>query len=203
MTPTVTMLRPALWDLSQKIFGADDEKKRLYFEPLGIDNSSSTILDFGCATGNTAAPFADYDYTGIDIDPALIDYARFKFRGHPSMKFVADDVTRYEPERPFDYILFAGVAHHLDDELLPKILLRLRTFLSDKGHIYFVDPVITGREGRRLRFLMKADQGKFHRPAAAYESLFERIGFKILEKRALHTQGTLFPQPEYAFFKLR
>ncbi len=203
MTPTAAMLRPALWDLSQRIFGADDEKKRLYFEPLGIDDRSSRILDFGCATGNTASPFAEYDYTGIDIDPALIDYARFKFRGYPKMKFVAGDITSYEPDRPFDYILFAGVAHHLDDQLLPKLLLRLRTFLSERGHIYFVDPVITGRENRQVRLLMKADQGKFHRSAAAYEQLFGRIGLNVIEKRPLHTQDTLFRQPEYAFFKLR
>jgi methyltransferase family protein len=116
---------------------------------------------------------------------------------------VAADITTYEPERPFDYVLFAGVAHHLDDELLPRLLLRLRTFLSERGHIYFIDPVITGRESRALRLLMNADQGKFHRSAAKYEELFGRIGLDIVDKRALHTQGTLFPQPEYAFFKLR
>jgi SAM-dependent methyltransferase len=196
-------IRPALWDLSQKLFGADDEKNRLYFDALQVEDRSASILDFGCATGNASASFIGYNYTGIDIDPELIAHARAKFRSHPEMKFVAEDIEKFAPAQPFDYILFAGVAHHLDDELLPAILKRLRSMLSDTGHIYFIDPVITGTEGPLLRLLMALDQGKFHRSSAAYDALFKNLEFQVFERRLISLKGAIFPTPTCVVYKIK
>jgi SAM-dependent methyltransferase len=199
----VPLIRPLLWDVSQKIFGADKEKERLYFEALDLKSRHSPLLDFGCATGNASFVFVGYNYTGIDIDEQLIALARLKFRMHPEMKFVAEDIATFDAGHSFDYILFAGVAHHLDDVLLRTILRRLRSLLSETGYIYFIDPVITSDEGPLLRFLMSLDQGKYHRAQGSYELVFQELGFQVFDYRRLAAQRTLFPTPVMDFFKVR
>jgi SAM-dependent methyltransferase len=175
----------------------------LYFDMLGVADRSKPILDFGCATGNASSPFIGHDYTGIDIDADLINFARLKFRRHPEMRFVAADIFDFAPAKLFQYILLAGVAHHLDDHDLPRILERLHSLLNRQGHIYFIDPVITGRERPLLRLLMSLDQGKYHRGSDAYARLFERLGYSVFDYQLLTPSGAIFPVPQVAFFKIR
>jgi SAM-dependent methyltransferase len=196
-------IRPMLWDVAQWIFGANRQKEEFYLSCVDPEGKSTGILDFGCATGNTAKAFEGYNYTGIDIDPNLIAFAKRKYERHGDLQFIAADIFEYQPEAMFDRILFAGVAHHLDDAMLPRILVRLRTMLRPAGHLVFIDPIRTGKESGLLDLLMKLDQGKFHRRYEDYAELFAQLEIKVLGTGHYQCEGTLFPQPEYAFFRLQ
>ncbi len=202
MTNVFKHFRPKLWDVGQRIFGADGEKQRLYFESLGPVSPNDRILDFGCATGNVSEPFKGHQYLGLDIDPALIEYALYKFRNNPEMKFVSADVLEFKPPHKFKHILFAGVAHHLDNTLLDKILTKLKSLLDRSGQICFIDPVLTGKESTLLKILLGLDQGKFHRSAEEYEKTFKRLSFNVNKSHPLNAADTLFPQPTYMFYSL-
>ena len=94
-------------------------------QPVLAHNDLSRIkrvLDVGCGPGTNARWFLHCDYTGVDLNPAYIDYARRRYQRN----FVVADVTAgaFASEQ-FDFVLANSLLHHIDDENA-RILLRRR-----------------------------------------------------------------------------
>src|SRR5260370_6319198 len=83
------------------------------FRPVLASNDMrevQRVLDVGCGPGTNAHHFADASYTGIDLNPAYIEYARQHHQGN----FVTADATTYrvDPVQHFDFILVNSFLHH-------------------------------------------------------------------------------------------
>jgi ubiquinone/menaquinone biosynthesis C-methylase UbiE len=86
----------------------------LRFEMLfrGLDARGKRILDVGCGLGDLV-PFldrltgGDYDYTGTDLSPTLIDDARSTFGG-PQREFTAGDILELRDLPEADIVVLSG-----------------------------------------------------------------------------------------------
>ena len=69
-----------------------------------------SILDYGCGKADLYGFLRDrgvrVKYTGMDITPALLDFAAVKY---PECSFVLHDIERAPLERDFDVIFICGV----------------------------------------------------------------------------------------------
>jgi len=119
------------------------------------------VLDVGCGPGTNARHFAHAHYTGIDCNPAYIDYARSRHKG----EFLVADATTYRvpSEQRFDFILVNSFLHHINAANSRSILSHLSTLLTDDGHVHILDLVLA-RETSVARWLTLHDRGDFPRP---------------------------------------
>ncbi|MFA5937514.1 MAG: methyltransferase domain-containing protein [Candidatus Paceibacterota bacterium] len=106
-----------MFDIESKI-----DRAQLYPELVEVlvqtYKQGEKILDVGCAGGHfyltLSRAIQSLDYTGVDITPAYIDFAREKFPGVP---FSVGDVRKLPfPDKSFDTVLCLFVLIHLDEE---------------------------------------------------------------------------------------
>ena len=85
-----------------------------------IDNEISTvphgsrIIEYGCGTGNVLLHYKDdYQVTGVDISPEMLEQARGKMSDG---EFFLGDMVTFRPDRKYDVALclFDTVNHILD-----------------------------------------------------------------------------------------
>ena len=82
---------------------------RTHLEP----SPKRTVLDVACGPGAFSDLFPSESYSGIDLNPKYIDYAKSRYRGH----FQVQDATKIDyPADSFDDVLVYGLLHHLSDE---------------------------------------------------------------------------------------
>src|SRR5271165_2091948 len=165
---------PLVWDFVQVVLGFKKCKQELYLSKL---HPPSKLLDFGCANGHIADAFSEFDYYGLDIDPAAIETAKRRFRDRPNMHFIAADLrARPFPPDEFDDILFACTIHHLDDERLLTLLEELHYCLKPQGVIHIFDMVRQAKDGWSQKLMRRIDQGKYTRTQSQIISLVESLG---------------------------
>jgi SAM-dependent methyltransferase len=166
------------WDVIQTVLGAPDFKKKLYASVLGSERGK--LLDFGCADGNTADALSNFEYYGIDLDERFIQAARLRFAGVSNIQFLCADLkTRPYGEGFFDQILFAGTAHHLNDNLFSDMLGELHYCLKPGGAIHILDPVFQDKDGWQQRLLRRIDRGRFPRTTQQLIDLIPQGRFEV------------------------
>lgn len=196
--------QPRLWDIFEKIFGADRQKFKLYRSKVG---NPRKLLDFGCSSGNVTGAFLDLNYTGIDIDSKLINHAKKKWGKHSNIKFIDLDILKPKIKiGRFDTILFAGTGHHLPDNLYLKIFREFDKYLSVGGTIHYIDTIKPSRNSPLLaRWLCSIDRGKYIRTKNRYLSLISKLTkkYKVISSSEETISGALIPQPKYLYVKLK
>lgn len=128
------------------------------------------VLDVGCGPGTNTPFFRDAEYTGIDINPQYIGYARKKF----GRNYVVADATQYRvpASEKFDFILVNSFLHHIDTPAVVDILSHLRELLAAGGFIHVVEVVIPPQKSLP-RLMAQLDRGKFVRTFPEWQTLFE------------------------------
>ncbi len=191
---------PFFWDLSQLVFGANQQKKALFKKVI---KKKGRLLDFGCANGNLFPIFQEYEYYGVDIDNRLIEFAQKKYKEFKNAHFIyADILDRPFPYEFFDSILFSTAGHHIDDSLLSNIIEALSESLKVGGSIYFFDIIRAPREESMfLKFLLGFDRGRYMRDEARYRELIFKFSSKLIPKdiEVSRIKNTLMPQPMYFY----
>ncbi len=75
-----------------------------------LELNGKTLLDFGCGKGDFFSFLKEKGihchYTGIDINPALIELAK---KNNPEAEFLVQDIEKEELNKNFDYIISIGV----------------------------------------------------------------------------------------------
>jgi SAM-dependent methyltransferase len=119
------------------------------------------VLDVGCGPGTNARHFAHSHYTGIDCNPAYIEYAKRRNKG----EFVVADATTYQvsSDQRFDFVLVNSFLHHIDDANCRHILSHLGSLLTKDSHVHILDLVLA-KEASLARWLTLHDRGDFPRP---------------------------------------
>jgi SAM-dependent methyltransferase len=145
------------------------------FTPVLAHNSLHSVrrvLDVACGPGTNAKHFAGSDYLGIDFNERYIRDARRRY----GRNFVVADARTFavSPQDRFDFILVNSFLHHLDTNDVVALLIHLRSLLTDDGHIHVLELVLP--EGTSIaRLLARWDRGKFARPLAEWQRIFEEI----------------------------
>jgi ubiquinone/menaquinone biosynthesis C-methylase UbiE len=146
-----------------------------------LDVHDRDILDVGCSTGTCASVAVRMDqnrYIGIDVAP---QYVRLAARRHPAGKFLTMDARQLSfADNSFDVVMFIGVLHHMDDQLIKDCLKDIRRVLRRDGVVLCAEPVFT--PGKLLStVLLTCDRGRHIRNEAGYRGLFD--GFAIASQR--------------------
>lgn len=134
---------PRLWDWFQFWIGGSIDKRS--FCRMDI-KGSERILEVGCSTGNVAEAFKSLpqiDYVGLDIDEVVLKRARTKFRNYKNFQFTSTPFLDYQAgSQLFDIVLFAGMAHHIDDNTFKAFLKHSASILKKGGRVVVVDPLL-------------------------------------------------------------
>jgi ubiquinone/menaquinone biosynthesis C-methylase UbiE len=171
--------RPAIFSCLRKLAELNFAKqKKLIKNNLEIIPGKK-ILDIGCGTGEFAGLFKNLDYTGIDIDPAYIDYAKKHYPG----SFQIMDATQLDfPDETFDRLLIMATLHHLDNEQMAQVLAEAKRVLKNDGRAIIMEHAhIAALEDWSARFFQKFDKGDFIREPADYQEAIQKY-FKILKQ---------------------
>lgn len=180
--------RARLWDVFQDVVGGNEEKKASLVRALP---QPGRLLEIGCATGNVADVFRDFDYVGVDIDEQAIALARRKFPG-PGYRFHCLDVLEegLPEEAHFDHVLISHTAHHLPDDYFARVLHRSAELLGQGGTLVILDMVRPEpHEPFGKQFYYKLDRGRHFRNVAEFEALIR--------------QEPLLEEPEIEVVKVR
>ena len=96
------------------------------------------VLDLGCGTGNSSAPFVEraLSVTGVDLSAAMLAVARYKL---PTATFIEGDFTTFELGRTFDLVVsvFDSLNNLLDPDDFRRTAGRARHHLSSGGCFVF------------------------------------------------------------------
>lgn len=193
---------PYLFEIFEKLFGADTQKKIIYRQAF---RNGKKLLDFGCSTGNTTAAFLDFDYTGIDLDQTCIKYAKERWSKYSNVKFVCQDIfKRPFKKSSFDFVLFAGTGHHIEDRLFIPIVKELVEVLKTGGEIWFYDILKPSKSSPwTAKVLAALDRGRYIRSMSQYQHIFGSIkDVRVSEFKVIKIKNTLVPQEDYCFFRL-
>ena len=174
--------RPTFWNLFRRIleFNFHEEKRVIGRELLPHAREAQRegrrprVLDLGCGTGELAPIFlqSGYSYTGIDIAPERIAYAR---KTYPQGRFHVMDAgaLRY-PDGYFDQILVTGVLHHLSDDEVRRIVAEMGRVLRPGGRALVMEDIALRGSMNLLGALVHlADEGAYIRRPHEYTPLYQ------------------------------
>lgn len=127
------------------------------------------VLDIACGPGAFSDLFSDARYSGIDINPRYVAYAKKNYRGDFS---VQDARSLDFPDHSFDDVLVFGLLHHLSDEDASAVLRTIRRVLKPEGRALLIEDIPTeSRLNLAGRLLHWAENGHYIRPADDYRRL--------------------------------
>ena len=171
----VTLANPILFEAQQK-FCNDYKDVREEFSDF-LDRKNQNILDVGCSTGTGANDIFDMEtnnYFGVDISP---DYVERASKRYPNGNFLVMDARNLDFEDNFfDIVIFNGVLHHMDDQLVQDCMIDVGRVLKPDGKLLIAEPLYT--PGRMVsNTLLSLDRGRYIRDLDGYRNLLD--GFVI------------------------
>ena len=157
---------PRMWLLMQNTIGGKACKQALATEHY---REQKRVLEIGCSVGNISEAFLAFpniSFTGIDIDPQAIVLAKKRFRHAPNFKFTLSSLEELSRSGEyFDYVLFAGMLHHVSDTTALQLLRDAVKCTASGGQLVIYEPeAIRPGDGWLLRyFYAHFEQGTFLR----------------------------------------
>ena len=173
---------PRLWLLMQKTIGGNPCKQTFATEHY---HGQKRVLEIGCSVGNISdafRAFPDIDFTGIDIDPHAINLAKHRYRNYPNFNFSLNSLEELTRQgKTFDYVLFAGILHHVNDDDGLRLLCDAVKCTANNGQLVIYEPeALKPSDNWFLRFFYAHfEQGVFLRSREDLLSLVERAGITL------------------------
>lgn len=101
------------------------------------------VLEYGSGWGNLTMQLAmlSVDVTAVEVSGAFAELLRRRAAGYPNLTVVESDMLSYQPDRPFDAVIFYESFHHCADHL--AMLRQLRSFVRPEGRVLFAGEPIT------------------------------------------------------------
>jgi SAM-dependent methyltransferase len=204
--PFLTQSRfPQFWLLMQNTIGGTPCKQALAIEHY---QGQKRVLEIGCSVGNISSVFCafpDVEFTGIDIDPRAIDLAKRRFRNFPNFSFSLISLEELARQgKKFDYVLFAAMLHHVNDDDGLRLLRDAVRCTATGGQLIIFEPEkLKASDGRFLHFFYaNFEQGEFLRFREDLRSLVERAGITLHTVEDREVTPGLVKRPLIARFNL-
>jgi SAM-dependent methyltransferase len=159
---------PRLYDAIQVLAGRHFAHRRL--RRAIASAGDRTVLDVGAGTGSLARllpPGAVY--WALDNDPAKLRRLSVKVPYARCLEGSALEIDL--PDEAVDWTVCVAVAHHLDDEELPRLFAELARVTRHR--LVFLDPVWTSGRGI-AKLLWRYDRGSHPRSAETLLSVLGR-----------------------------
>jgi SAM-dependent methyltransferase len=103
--------------------------------------AGARVLDLGCGTGNAIAvaarAFPASRFTGIDINPGVVEQAKETNAGLSNAEFAVGDAAELAADPPYDVITAFDAVH--DQDRPDVVLRRIRGALVPDGLFFMVD----------------------------------------------------------------
>lgn len=135
------------WDaVRAELFGSSVSMLGL----LALIDSSWTVADLGCGTGNAAELLAPHVHRVVCVDqsPEMLDAARKRMVGVNNIEFIAGPLINLPlPSQSVDAAVLMLVLHHLAD--VPAALKEATRILRPRGRLLVVDMVAHQRDEYR------------------------------------------------------
>jgi SAM-dependent methyltransferase len=145
------------------------DKEYSYYSNKLIACNSKSVLELGCGTGNLAQRFiADgFDYTGIDLNKAMLKIAREK---NPGADFLEADMRNFNLSKKKDACLMTGrtSAYLVTNKDVLGAFSSIHSNLSEEGIVCF-DCIDTSKfipliaNGKRIIHNAEFEKRKFQR----------------------------------------
>lgn len=197
---------PHLWLLMQKMIGGNACKQAMATEHY---RGQRRVLEIGCSVGNISAAFRSFPnitFTGIDIDRHAINLAKRRFRNNPSFKFSLSSLEELSQRgETFDYVLIAGMLHHVDDRTAAQLLRNVvNCTVSDDGCIVIFEPERPRpSDGWFFHFFCTIfEQGAFLRSRTDLLNLVGRAGIVLESAEDRMVSPGIVARPYVARFNL-
>ncbi|ADK85529.1 Methyltransferase type 12 [Desulfarculus baarsii DSM 2075] len=183
-----------LWLIFQHIIGGTADKRRL---ALRHWQGQTNVLEVGCSAGNIAGAFARLPgvrYTGLDVDGAAIKLAQKRFAAHHRLRFLHASAEEHAACGDiYDYILVAGVLHHVDDDMAVSLLTATRGLASDDCRVVISEPeALRPDDNIIFKCFYRLEQGQYLRSRQSLLALAQRAGLEIASAEN-HDVGTGIP----------
>jgi len=195
---------PKLWLFFQYTVGGNFDKKKLILQTY---HEEKRILEVGCSVGNLAEAFLsvqNISYHGIDVDQRAIDFAQHRFETYDNFKFICDDLAHFRHyAQPYDLIYFAGVLHHVPDQIAISLLQSASALLKQHARICIIEPRAASLEDPKLVrwYAGSLEEGKHLRSADALQNLVRLVkGLEIQSEFVAPIHATPFSWPLCANF---
>ena len=170
---------PIVYTTYQKLVGGY-RARRLFIENHVPITPGQKLLDIGCGPADLLDFLPKVDYTGIDHDADYIAQAKKKY-GDKGTFICADvDELKLSANEHFDFIIAAGVLHHLDDAQCLHLFDTLSKVLKPGGRFVSMDGCFIPNQNKISEYFLKKDRGEFVRTQQAYEVLANK-GFDNVE----------------------
>ena len=195
---------PRAWLLFQMTIGATFDKRKLVTRNY---QGERKILEVGCSVGNLTPAFLSFkniSYLGIDIDGQAIGFASKRFASHPNHNFRHVSLEGLASEgNKFDYILFAGILHHVDDATAAILLNDALKLLSNDGKLIISEPEAS-RKTDNLLFKAYAllEQGEHLRSKEQMLALLKTLPVRIISSEDPLLALNAIPFPKVIRFNL-
>lgn len=196
---------PRLWLLMQNTIGGNKCKQALATEYyLG----QKRVLEIGCSVGNVSAAFRAFPnvlFTGIDIDQQAINLAKRRFCNNTNFRFSVSSLEALSLRgETFDYVLFAGILHHVDDNIGLQLLRDAVKCTASGGLLVIYEPEAPRpSDGWVLRkFYAYFEQGAFLRSRDVLQRLVERAGITLRSVEDRMVSPGIVKRPFVARFNL-
>ena len=160
---------------------------RAFVRQHGISSQDCRVLSLGCGNGHLEIAMAQCVgvLLGIDISEKAVAIARQRAQAANliNLQFAVGDIqTLSFPRDSFDVIWAAAVLHHIDNEMIQRLLERSLQWLKPGGYFLSIDP-----SSRRLislfKRLVQAKYQRYHSPderelnPGTLCDMFRRAGF--------------------------
>lgn len=172
---------PRLFSLFQQVIGGTADKRRLatkYYK------GQKKILEIGCSVGNVSQIFSKFkqvEFTGIDIDNNALDFARKRFRLLQNFKFrniALSDLAKTGEK--FEYVLFANILHHVDDETALILLKDVQLLLLPGATLIVMEPEKMKDDYNLIfKFFYRLEHGNFRRHKNELTNLINTAGLSV------------------------
>ncbi len=196
---------PRLWLTMQMAIGGNACKQALATQYY---SSQKNVLEIGCSVGNISSAFLafpDLTFTGIDIDQRAIDLAKQRFRDAPNFNFSLRSLEELSRQgETFDYVIFAGILHHVDDETGLNLLKNAVKCTEPGGKLVIYEPeAVKSSDGWLMKsFYSHLEQGQYLRSRDQLKHLVEEAGIHLESIEDRMVSPGIVKRPYVARFNL-
>ncbi len=143
----------------------------------------SSVIEFGCATGEILASCKPKRGVGIDISKNILQIAKNKY---PQYEFRIADAEDFSHSEQFDYVIMSDLIDHLSN--IPKAIENAQRVLNSKGRLIItsINPLWNPIWGLLEKLNLKMPEGPHCFIPNRFIEFFCQIkGFKVISKGAL------------------